>query len=104
MSKLQSLVRFLLVVAVLSGLAAAQGGATGAITGTIQDVSGALVAGAQVQIINQETGVVTRTVKTDANGTFTAPLLPVATYTIKVTAPGLNEGNFTDIAVRITET
>src|SRR3979490_423660 len=88
----------------LTALAAAQGGATGAISGTVNDVSGAAVAGAQVQIINQDTGAVARTLKTDANGAFTAPLLPVATYTVKVTATGLGEGNFKDIAVRITET
>ena len=69
----------------LTGLAAAQGGATGAISGTVNDVTGAAVAGAQVQIINQDTGAVARTLKTDASGEFTAPLLPVATYTVKVT-------------------
>ena len=89
---------------VATSLAWAQGGATGAITGTVQDVSGALVASAQVQIINQDTGIVTRTVKTDASGAFTAPLLPVATYTVKVTASGFGEGTFKDIAVRVTET
>ena len=82
----------------------AQGGATGAISGTVQDASGALVAGAQVQIVNQDTGVVTRTVKTDASGAFSAPLLPVATYTVKIAAAGFGDGNFKDIAVRITET
>src|SRR6267378_7187310 len=94
----------LLAILALTGLAAAQGGATGAISGTVNDVTGAAVAGAQVQIINQDTGAVARTLKTDATGAFTAPLLPVATYTVKVTAAGLGEGNFKDIAVRITET
>src|SRR3981189_714527 len=88
----------------LTALAAAQGGATGAISGTVNDVSGAAVAGAQVQMINQDTGAVARTLKTDASGEFTAPLLSVATYTVKVTAAGLGEGNFKDIAVRVTET
>src|SRR5690349_22720548 len=82
----------------------AQGGATGAITGNVQDPSGAVVAGAEVKITNQDTGVVTRALKTDANGNFTASLLPVATYTITVTAPGFGEAKFTDIGVRITET
>jgi hypothetical protein len=92
------------VVLVLATLAAAQGGATGAISGTVTDITGANVVGAQVQIINQDTGAVARTLKTDASGAFTAPLLPVATYTVQVTATGLGEGNFKDIAVRITET
>jgi hypothetical protein len=103
MSNLKSLTVFVAVLA-LGALAAAQGGATGAISGNVQDVSGAIVAGAQVQIINQDTGAVARTLKTDANGAFTAPLLPVATYTVKITGAGFGEGNFRDIAVRITET
>ena len=103
MSKLR---RYLFVAGACIVMAAqlfAQGGATGAITGTVQDVTGAVVAGASP---DHQPGheAVARTLKTDANGAFTAPLLPVATYTVKVTAPGFGEGNFKDIAVRITET
>ena len=104
MSSLKSFTTCTLVVLALATVAAAQGGATGAISGTVTDVTGAVLAGAQVQIINQDTGAVARTLKTDASGSFTAPLLPVATYTVKITATGLGEGNFKDIAVRITET
>src|ERR1035437_5434669 len=96
------LVGVLLGVSVIQALA--QGGATGAISGTVQDATGAVVAGAQVQIVNQDTGAAVRTVKTDANGGFSAPLLPVAAYTVKISAPGFADGNFRDIAVRITET
>jgi hypothetical protein len=104
MSSLKSFTTCTLVVLALATLATAQGGATGAISGTVTDVTGAVLAGAQVQIINQDTGAVARTLKTDASGSFTAPLLPVATYTVKITATGLGEGNFKDIAVRVTET
>src|SRR6266851_3863855 len=104
MSSLKSFTSCTLVVLALATLAAAQGGATGAISGSVTDVTGAVLAGAQVQIINQDTGAVARTLKTDASGTFTAPLLPVATYTVKIIAPGFGDGNFKDIAVRITET
>src|SRR5437660_3331974 len=97
---------FLIALAVLASLGQmfAQGGATGAITGTVLDPSGAVVAGAEVRIVNQDTGVLTRTTKTDGNGSFTATLLPVGTYILSVTSPGFQEGKFTDIAVRITET
>jgi hypothetical protein len=105
---MRKLVASLVLVGILLGVSAiqvfAQGGATGAISGAVQDVTGAGVAGAQVQIINQDTGAVARTVKTDATGGFSAPLLPVATYTVKISAAGFGEGNFKDIAVRITET
>src|SRR5450759_880930 len=104
MSRLKSLAAFPLVVLLLATVAAAQGGATGAISGTVEDVTGAVVVGAQVQIINQDTGAVARTMKTGANGAFVAPLLPVATYTVKITGTGFGEGNFRNIAVRVTET
>jgi hypothetical protein len=96
--------QLILIVLAAVAIAAAQGGATGAISGAVQDVSGAYLAGAAVQITNQDTGVLTRTLKTDANGAFLVPLLPVANYTVKITAAGFGEGNFKDIVVRITET
>src|SRR6201982_3937069 len=92
------------LVVCLLGRAFAQGGATGAITGTVQDQSGAVVANADVHIINQDTGTVTRITKTDATGSFTATLLPVATYTVDITSAGFREAKFADIAVRVTET
>jgi carboxypeptidase family protein/TonB-dependent receptor-like protein len=82
----------------------AQGGATGAITGTVQDPTGAVVAGADVTITNQDTGVLARSLKTDANGGFTAPLLPVGTYTVTVSSKGFQDGKFANIGVRVTET
>src|SRR6266481_1393090 len=100
----QSLLWLPLIVASLLSQAFAQGGATGAITGTVQDPTGAVVANAEVRIVNQDTGTVTRSTKTDAGGTFTATLLPVATYTINVSSSGFCEAKFPDIAVRVTET
>lgn len=82
----------------------AQGGATGAITGTVQDPSGAFVANADVRITNQETGVLERSVKTGADGGFTAPLLPVGTYTVDIQSSGFSESKFPGIVVRVTET
>jgi len=82
----------------------AQGGATGAITGTIQDPSGAVVANAEVRITNQDTGVLERSVTSGADGSFTAPLLPAGEYTVSVHGAGFAESAFRDIAVRVTET
>jgi len=82
----------------------AQGGATGAITGTIQDPSGAVVANAQVRITNQDTGVLERSATSGADGSFTAPLLPAGAYTVSVHAAGFSDSTFRDIAVRVTET
>src|SRR5947209_3215574 len=88
----------------LVGMTFAQGGATGAITGTVQDSSGAAVANAEIRIVNKDTGALTRTTRTDGNGSFAATLLPVGNYTVSVHSPGFREGKFTDIAVRVTET
>lgn len=104
MWRLKKFASAFLVVLVLAAIAAAQGGTTGAISGIVQDISGAVVAGAEIQIINQNTAEVTRRLKTDVDGAFSAPLLPVATYTVKISGAGFGEGSFKDIVVRITET
>jgi len=63
MAKLQGRLIWISFLAIaLIGQAFAQGGATGAITGTIQDPSGAFVANTEVRITDQETGVLERTV------------------------------------------
>ncbi len=89
---------------ILIAQAVAQGGATGAITGVVQDASGAFVANAEVRITDQDTKTLERTVKTDAEGAFTAPLLPVGTYTVSIQSAGFAEATFSDIVVRVTET
>ena len=93
-----------LIVMALTVASFAQGGATGAISGTVQDPSGAFVPAAEVRITNQDTGVVARTTRTDSSGSFTATLLPVGTYTVTVHSGGFAEANFADIVVRVTET
>jgi hypothetical protein len=82
----------------------AQGGATGAISGTVVDPTGAVVANADIRIINQDTGETTRATKTDPTGAFNATLLPVGTYTVSINSTGFQEGRFADIVVRVTET
>jgi hypothetical protein len=104
---MRQVMRFAFVLSVIVSLVAtgfAQGGATGAITGTVQDASGAIIANAQVQIINQGTGQTARSLTTDASGAFTATLLPPGNYTVAVKSAGFSDAKFTDIVVRITET
>jgi len=64
-----------------------QGGGNAAITGTVTDPSGAVVAGAQVTVTQQTTSV-KRSATTNANGAFTVPSLPPATYRVSIQAPG----------------
>ncbi|HLH02106.1 MAG TPA: carboxypeptidase-like regulatory domain-containing protein [Bryobacteraceae bacterium] len=79
-----------------------QGGATGAISGTVQDQSSAVIPKAKVEIAG--VAGTTRTLETDAGGNFTAPLLPVGTYTVTISAPGFAETRLTSVDVRVTET
>ena len=95
---------FSLIALALTAQVFAQGGATGAIAGTVQDPSGALVANADVRITNQQTNVLERSVKTGSDGSFIAPLLPVGTYSVSIQAAGFTEGKFSDVGVRVTET
>lgn len=71
---------------VISGGALAQGGNT-AITGTVADPTGAVVASATVTVTQKDTGVA-RTDTTNATGHFEIPSLPPATYTVSVEAGG----------------
>jgi hypothetical protein len=65
----------------------AQLSTTGTITGTVRDVSGAAVPGADVSVINTETGQVTHS-KSNGSGSFSSPGLIVGHYDVHVTAQG----------------
>ena len=82
----------------------AQGGATGAIVGTVQDTSGAVLSGAKVNVISEITGLTVRQLVTDSSGNFSATLLPVGSYALEVSANGFAAKKFPGIQVRITET
>ncbi len=81
-----------------------QGGATGAITGTVTDATGAVIPNAEVKIVSKATGEAVRTLRTDTTGVFNALLMPVGVYDITVNAPGFGQGTVADVAVRVTET
>lgn len=92
------------VVLTLIGSAFAQGGATGAISGTVKDENGAAVPGAQVEIVNALTGTTERTASGDSSGNFTVTQLPPGNYKVVVTAAGFSKAELPDIRVRVTET
>jgi hypothetical protein len=94
----------LAVVLTLTGNAFAQGGSSGAISGTIKDEKGAAVPGAQVEIINATTGVTERSATSDDNGNFSVTQLPPGTYKLVVTAAGFSKTELPDVKVNVTET
>src|ERR1700719_4347695 len=99
------LILFPLILGLMGGKPVfGQGGATGAISGTIVDVNGGAVAGADVQIINTATDELVRRLTSGADGTFEAVLLPPAKYYVVVNKSGFAEAKATNIEVRVTET
>ena len=80
----------LLAILTLSSGAFAQGGGSVAITGTVTDPSGAVVAGAQVKITQKNTSSA-RTSTTNSSGQFNFASLPPTTYTLTVQAQGFKE-------------
>ncbi len=95
----------MLLIGLLAGSGAyGQGGATGAISGSVVDTTGGSVAGADVQIIDTRTEVVVRKLPTGSDGSFVATLLPPATYSVVVNKSGFAEAKAAGIEVRVTET
>lgn len=69
---------------------------TATITGTVTDSSSAIVPGASVKMLNQNTGVITAT-QSNADGSFVAPGLPVGIYTVTITKQGFKTYSETGI-------
>jgi hypothetical protein len=103
-TSLNRILAVILAVFCLSALLFAQGGATGAISGTVRDANGGAMVDAKVGIISRATGLVVRELKTDTAGEFIAQLLPVGVYSVEVTAAGFAPMKFEGVEVRITET
>src|SRR4029079_14710903 len=68
------------------------------LSGTVSDPSGAVIAGAQVSIVNRQTGDA-RAVTTDTSGLYSAPNLLPGTYDVTVGATGFSTTKQTDIAL-----
>jgi hypothetical protein len=105
---MRGIMRFVFVVSFAVGLLAeqayGQGGATGAISGTVVDVNGGTVADADVQIINAATDLLVRKFSTSMDGSFVAALLPPGNYYVVVNKTGFSEAKASGIEVRVTET
>ncbi|HLJ15181.1 MAG TPA: carboxypeptidase regulatory-like domain-containing protein [Bryobacteraceae bacterium] len=71
---------------------------TATINGTVSDSSGAVVPAAAVSLTNQETRTVTTT-RSNSDGSFVAPGLPVGTYTVTVSKPGFQTFTETNIVL-----
>jgi hypothetical protein len=86
-----------------ASLSLAQTAETGALTGTVTDPSGAVIAGAAVTVTNLGTGQA-RTTTTDANGSYKFSLLPPGNYSVKFSAAGFKTAEVPSQTVNVTET
>jgi len=68
--------------------------------GTITDPSGAVVPNARVEVVSASTGF-KRQVIAGPDGTYTAPLLPVGTYTVVVSHPGFSTTTVTGVRLGV---
>lgn len=102
-SILLSRVALFVLVALVSGTFLAAGAQfldQGALTGVVQDASGAAIPGAEVTLTNPETSF-TQTTKSNASGEYVFSPIKIGTYALTVKAQGFAQTTQKNIAVNI---
>lgn len=91
-----------LVLALLTMLwslaAFAQSGPAGSLSGTVTDPTGAVIPNATITLTHITTGA-TRSVTSDAEGRWKAPVLDIGSYKITVEVAGFKKGNLDNVIV-----
>ena len=90
----------LLALSSFASLANAQITTTGRISGTVMDPQGAIVPTAEVVVKNDETGNEYK-VKVGDDGSFVIASLPIAVYTVTVTATGFKQTIITNVRTQV---
>ena len=98
---LTSLACFLLSAFCLLPTAFGQSAAA-TLSGTVEDQNGAVVVGAKVKVVNLNTGL-ERDAMTNESGTFTIPLLPPSTYTVRVERDGFVTIEVSDVVLNVND-
>ncbi len=75
----------------------------GGITGTVTDPTGAVIAGATVSVVNDQTSL-TRNETTSADGAYTIVNLPIGSYTITFTHAGFESQKIPSIVIQANRT
>lgn len=99
---MNSFTRFLGLALLVAAASLAQD-VTGSIAGTITDPSGAGVPNAKVTVTNTDRNAVLRTVTSDPGGNYSAPLLPVGTYSLAIEAAGFKTANQINIRLNVND-
>ena len=76
---------------------------TGTLQGNVVDPNGAVLSGASITVRNVNTGF-ERTVTSNSDGFFTAPLLPLGTYRVTTAASGFSNSVLENVEVTIGNT
>jgi len=74
---------------------------TATLTGTVKDSSGAAAPGAVITVHDANKHADVATVKTDQTGVYTAPDLPIGTYTVTVKAAGFKAYAANDVVLHV---
>jgi hypothetical protein len=100
--KLRTTTQYLWVVALILLLSpgARSQNISATLRGTVHDVSGAVVPGATVTVLNNATGI-THSATTNGNGDYVVLQLPPATYTVTVNQAGYEPSKFTGIILNV---
>jgi hypothetical protein len=97
-------IRSTLIPVLLLSLAASLNGqiSTATLVGTVKDATGAVVAGAKVDVRNVDTGIV-RSTTTDGGGEYALTNLPAARYNLSVSMAGFKTFTATNIELQVAQ-
>ena len=101
--KLQSLLLALCCACWLSVAPAYAQTVTGTVNGTVTDTTGAVIPNVEVVATNTETGAV-RTAKTNAEGFYNLPFLPLGPYQVTAKGTGFSTTKRENIQVTLNQT
>lgn len=91
---------YLAVIVFLLGLQLAWASVTGSISGLVKDPTGAVVVGAEVAAVNNDTGV-QHFARTDSAGFYSFPTLPAGRYHLDIRETGFKAYRATDLVIDV---
>ena len=94
---------FVLTLVLSASLVVSAQEITGQIRGTVTDSTGAVIPNASVTVTNTDRNQVIRALHTGPAGEYVAPLLPVGTYSVSVTATGFRTNVHKDIVLNVSD-
>ncbi len=94
-------IKLTLLLAALAAIPVLGQDISGTIEGTVLDKSQGAVANAKVTVTNVDRGQAVRQITTNADGIFSAPLIPIGNYSLKVEATGFKASVVSGIVLNV---